>query len=126
MSHPTKAAHTLGAQYPELMTDVVSSYVSNLKEKLGAANSSAVYSVACRSAPLPENPLALKRGSVVEIKGEKFITLGSGFMTLEFASLDRPGQLLTLGPSDYSHLDEKAFRVLEEDESEALLNSLLA
>jgi hypothetical protein len=122
MTGNAKAAHVLGSQYPELMEDAVSEYVSALRKRIGDAASSAVYSTACRSAPLPDNPIRLKRGSVVEIKGEKYLSLGSGFMTLEFASLDRAGTLLSVGPAEFANLEQRGFRVLDEQESQATLN----
>ena len=119
------AAHVLSKQYPELTTDEVSQYVTHLKEALGPARSSAVYSLACRAAPIGDNPLGLKRGSIVEIDKERYIVLGSGFMTLELASLARPGQPLTIGKDDFTKLEDRGFRVLDAAESASVLDEVM-
>lgn len=119
------AAHVLSKQYPELTTDDVSRYVSHLKEALGPAKSSAVYSLACRSAPIGDNPMGIRRGSIVEIEGERFIVLGSGFMTLELASLARPGHPMTIGRDEFVQLGNKGFRVCDAEESVRILDELI-
>lgn len=120
-----KAAHILSKQYPELTTDAVSQYVTHLKKSLGPARSSAVYSMACRAAPVGDNPLGIKRGSIVEIEGERFIVLGCGFMTLELASLLQPEKSRTIGADEFVKLLSNGIKVLESDETNRILNSLV-
>jgi hypothetical protein len=117
-----RAAHILAGRYPELASDHVSQYVARLREQIGDSRSSAVYSTACRAAPVGENPLGLQRGSVVEIEGERYVTLGCGFLTIELANLGRPGELRTVGPEDFAKLKEGGFKVLSADESGLLLD----
>ena len=119
------AAHILAQRHPELTTDVVSRYVTHLKDTIGAARASAVYSMACRSAPVAENPMNLHRGSVVEIEGERFVVLGCGFMTLEFASLARPGALRTVNKDEFARLGAEGFKVLDEHESGRILDAAM-
>jgi len=121
MPQAQTAAHVLSRYYPELTNDDVSRYVSHLKEKLGPARSSAIYAHACRAAPVAENPMGLRRGSVVDIEGERHLALGCGFMTLEFASLERPDQLRTLGKDEFVRLGKERFKVLDESESARLV-----
>lgn len=122
--HANAAAHVLSKLYPELTTDEVSRYVTRLKETLGPSRSSAVYSLACRSAPIGDNPMGLGRGSVVEIEGEKYLVLGGGFMVLELASLARPGQPRTIDRDEFARLGEEGFRVCGSEESAAALGAL--
>ncbi len=119
------AAHILAHEHPELANDEVSRYARYLKETLGPTKSGAAYSMACRSTPIGENKLGLKRGSVVEIEGEKYLAMGCGFLTLEFTSLDHPGQIRTLDHADFSRVINGAFRVLSEDESRNVLEALM-
>jgi hypothetical protein len=126
MTTTDKATHVLCSVYPELMTDDVSHYVNFLKDKLGPSKASAVYSLACRAAPVGENPLGLRRGSVVEIEGEPHLALGSGFMNLEFANLARPGVARTVGPDEFVRLSGEQFRVLDDAQSQAVLNEIMA
>ena len=119
------AAHVLSKRYPELTSDQVSRYVAHLKQQLGPTKASGAYSTACRAAPLADNPLQLRRGSVVEIEGERYLTLGSGFLTLEFASLARPGTVRTVGKDEFARLGDAGFRVLDEAESEGVLNAAI-
>jgi hypothetical protein len=118
------AAHVLSKLYPELTTDEVSRYVVHLKETLGPSRSSAVYSLACRAAPIGDNPMGLRRGSVVEVEGEKYLVLGSGFMALELASLARPGRPRTIDRDEFVRLGENGFRVCGADESASVLGAL--
>lgn len=120
-----RAAHILANRYPELTNDDVSRYVARLREKLGDARCSAVYSTACRSAPVGENPMGLQRGSVVEIEGERYLALGSGFLTLEFASLARPNQLRSIGPDEFARLQKDGFTVLPAEESRQIVDQAL-
>ena len=126
MSGGATAAHVLSRYYPELTTDLVSRYVTHLKESLGPSKSSAVYSHACRAAPVADNPLGLQRGSVVEIEGEPYLALGCGFMTLEFASLRRPEELRTLGKDEFVRLGKESFKVLGPEESRELIDKTIA
>ena len=119
------AAHVLSKQYPELTTDEVSRYVAHLKESLGPARSSAVYSLACRAAPVAENPMGIRRGSVVEIDRERYIVLGCGFMTLELASLVRPAESKTIGKDEFMQLADRQFRVLDPDESAGIVDEVI-
>lgn len=121
MPETPTAAHVLSRYYPELTTDDVSRYVTHLKETLGPSKSSAVYSHACRAAPVADNPMGLRRGSVVEIEGERYLALGCGFMTLEFASLSRPDQLRTVGKDEFARLGNEKFKVLDEESSRRIL-----
>lgn len=116
------AAHVLSKLYPWLTTDQVSRYVNHLKEALGPARSSAVYSLACRAAPIGDNPMGMKRGSVVEVEGEKFIVLGSGFMTLELASLARPGQPRSIDKDEFARLGEEGLKMCGPEESDRILD----
>jgi hypothetical protein len=125
MTRPDHAAHVLSHQYPELTRDDVSRYVTYLKEKYGPAKSAGVYSIACRAAPVGENPLGLQRGSVVTIEGERYVALGCGFMTLEFASLDRPNHVRSVGADDFVRLSKGEFHVLGSDESRDALNAIV-
>ncbi|MEJ2575606.1 MAG: hypothetical protein P8106_02690 [Gammaproteobacteria bacterium] len=126
MTTTEKATHVLCNQYPELMTDDVSQYVNFLKGKLGPSKASAVYAQACRAAPVGDNPMGLRRGSVVEIEGERYLTLGSGFMNLEFANLGRPGVARTIGPDEFVRLSGQQFRVLDEAESKSVLGEVMS
>ena len=126
MSAKPTAAHVLSKYYPELTTDLVSRYVTHLKESIGPSKSSAVYSHACRAAPVGDNPMGLQRGSVVEIEGEPYLALGCGFMTLEFASLRRPEELRTLGKDEFVRLGSDAFKVLDQDASARLIDEAIA
>lgn len=126
MAGTGRAAHVLSKRYPELTTDEVSRYVSHLKEQLGPTKASAVYSLACRSAPLADNPMNLRRGSVVEIEGERYVTLGGGFMTLEFASLSRPGGHRTVGKDEFARLGAEGFKVLDDEASARALDAAMA
>lgn len=125
MANTNVAAHVLCKQYPELTSDAVSHYVHHLKDILGPAKASAVYSMACRSAPIGENPLGLRRGSVVEIAGERYLVLGSGFMTLELASLSRKTEVRTIGKDELIGLEAQGFRVLDDEESTEVLEQLV-
>ena len=122
MATTSVAAHVLCKQYPELSSDTVSRYVHRLKESLGPARSAAVYAPACNAAPLAENPLGLRRGSVVEIGRERYLVLGSGFMTLELASLSRNTEVRTIGKDEFMGLQDQSFRVLDDAESESALD----
>ena len=126
MASSGKATHVLCTVYPELMDDDVSHYVNHLKDTLGPSKASAVYSLACRAAPIGDNPLNLRRGSVVEIEGERYLALGSGFMTIEFANLARPGKARTVGPDEFVRLSGEQFRVLDEAQSKQVIEELLA
>lgn len=126
MTNQSSATHVLSHRYPELTTDTVSRYVAHLKDTLGPAKSSAVYSLACRAAPVAENPMGIQRGSVVEISGEKFVVLGCGFMTLELASLARSAEPRTIGKDDFLQLESQGFKVLDPDESAKILEELAA
>ena len=126
MPHDQTAAHVLSRYYPELTTDTVSRYVAHLKESLGPSKSSAVYSHACRAAPVADNPMGLQRGSVVEIEGERYLALGCGFMTLEFANLRRPEELRTLGKDEFVRLGEEGFRVLDPETSRQLVEEAMS
>lgn len=126
MPQSQSAAHVLSRYYPELMTDDVSRYVTHIKEKLGPAKSSAIYAHACRAAPVADNPMGLRRGSVVEIEGERYLALGCGFMTLEFASLNRLDQLRTIGKDEFVRLGKEKFKVLDEEESHKLVDEVIA
>jgi hypothetical protein len=121
-----RAAHILANRYPELVSDEVSRYVARLREKLGDSKSSVVYSTACRVAPVGENPLGLQRGSVVEVEGERYVTLGCGFLTIELANLGRPGELRTVGPEEFARLKTGGFKVLPTDESQRILDEASA
>ena len=120
-----KAAHVLSGQFPQLATDSVSRYVAHLKEQIGPSKASTVYSLACRVAPVGDNPLGLKRGSVVKIEGDRYLALGCGFMNLEFASLDRPGTLRTLGADEFVRLGNEGFEVLDEEQSERMVEQVM-
>ncbi len=120
-----RAAHILANRYPELTNDAVSRYVEHLREKLGDTKSSVVYSTACRSAPVGDNPMGVQRGSVVEIEGERYVTLGCGFLTLEFANLDRPEQLRSVGPEEFARLKGAKFTVRSAEESREILDKVL-
>jgi hypothetical protein len=126
MTIDEKATHVLCNLYPELMTDDVSHYVNFLKDKLGPSKASAVYSVACRAAPVGDNAMGLKRGSVVEIEGERHLCLGCGFMNLEFANLGRPGIARTIGPDEFVRLSGDQFRVLDEAASKSVLSEVMS
>ena len=126
MTTDEKATHVLCNLYPELMTDDVSHYVNFLKDKLGPSKASAVYSIACRAAPIGANPMGLKRGSVVEIEGERYLSLGCGFMNLEFANLGRPGIARTIGPDEFVRLSGEQFRVLDEAQSKSVLSEVMS
>jgi len=117
------AAHIYSKKYPELARDEVSRYVAALKEKLGEKKIGAVYSAACRAAPVGENGMQLQRGSVVEMEGEKYLCLGCSFMALEFASLAQPGHLRTLDFAQFSNL-VKGIKVLDPEESQRVLQAL--
>ena len=117
-----RAAHILANRYPELVNDEVSRYVARLREQIGDSKSSVVYSTACRAAPVGDNPLGLQRGSVVEVEGDRSVTLGCGFLTIELANLGRPGELRTLGPEEFARLKEGGFKVLPPDESQQVLD----
>ena len=95
MASEGHAAHVLAHQQPELTKDEVSRYARHLKEALGPAKSAAAYSAACRATPIGENELDLHRGTVVELEGDKYLALGAGFLTLEFASLSHQGPWIT-------------------------------
>lgn len=125
MAAPGTAAHVLSKQFPELTSDEVSCYVAHLKEQLGPTKSSAVYSLACRAAPIGDNPMGLRRGSIVEVEGERHIVLGSGFMTLELASLARPGQARTIDKDEFARLGVEGFRVCDPEESARLLEEAM-
>jgi hypothetical protein len=118
------ATHIYGSIYPELSRDDVSRYVAHLKERLGEKKIGGVYSVACKAAPVGDNPLGLRRGSVVEIDGERHICLGSSFLALEFASLDHPGQGQTLDFQKFSTLISK-MRVLDSEASRKVLSEVM-
>lgn len=125
MSERPVASHIFAHIYPELARDDVSRYVAYLKEHLGEKKISGVYSVACKAAPVGENPLGLRRGSVVEIDGEKFLCLGASFMAIELASLDHPGQGQTLDFHKFAAVISK-MRVLSPEESEQALKAAMA
>jgi hypothetical protein len=127
MSQPSgKAAHVLSGRFPQLASDSVSRYVNHLKEQMGPSKASAVYSVACRVAPVADNPLGLQRGRIVQIQGDNYLALGCGFMNLEFARLDRPGTLRTLGADEFVRLGDEGFRVLDGEQSEQILEEVMA
>jgi hypothetical protein len=119
------ASHIYAHLYPELARDDVSRYVAHLKDRLGEKKIGGVYSVACKAAPVGDNPMGLRRGSVVEIEGERYLCLGSGFMALEFANLDHPGQGRTLDFHKFSEVVSK-MRVLDEAESGRVLKTVMA
>ena len=73
MTERAIASHIYASIYPELARDDVSRYVSHLKETLGEKKVGGLYSVACKAAPVGDNPMGLRRGSVVEIEGEKYL-----------------------------------------------------
>lgn len=123
MAKPGTAAHILAQKYPELTTDQVSRYVSHLKDSLGEKRASPVYSIACRSAPLAENPMGIQRGSVVLIEKGHYIVLGCGFMTIELASLDHPEQIRSIGRDEFARLGDEGFKVLSPEESAQLVES---
>jgi hypothetical protein len=121
-----KAAHILAQKFPELSTDRVSQYVNRLKDKIGLAKASAVYSIACRVTPIGDNPLGLQRGRVVKIEGDHYLALGCGFFNLEFANLDRPGIFRTIDADEFARLSDAAFQVLDEEQSERIVEKALA
>jgi hypothetical protein len=124
MTERAIASHIYASIYPELARDDVSHYVSHLKEKLGEKKIGGLYSVACKAAPVGDNPLGLRRGSVVEIEGEKYLCLGASFMALEFASLEHPGQGQTLDFQKFSSLFSR-IRVLGQEESQQALQAVM-
>jgi hypothetical protein len=118
------ATHIYSSINPALSRDEVSKYVAHLKEKLGEKKIGGVYSVACRAAPVGDNPLGLRRGSVVDIDGEKHLCLGCSFMALEFANLEHPGQGQTLDFQKFSTLFPK-IRVLDAEEARRTLDTFM-
>lgn len=118
------ATHIYVHLYPELGRDDVSRYVAYLRERMGEKKIGGVYSIACKATPVGENPLGLQRGSVVEIEGEKYLCLGCSFMALEFASLEHPGQALTMDFQSFNKLLSK-MRVLDPEASRVTLASFM-
>jgi hypothetical protein len=118
------ATHIYVHLYPELGRDDVSRYVAYLRDRKGEKKIGGVYSVACKAAPVGDNPMGLRRGSVVEIEDEKYLCLGSSFMALEFASLEHPGQGLTMDFQGFSKLLSK-MRVLDPEASKEALASFM-
>ncbi len=51
--------------------------------------------------------MGLQRGSVVEIEGEHYVTLGCGFLTLEFANLNRPEQLRSVDRGEIAQTERR-------------------
>lgn len=119
------ASHVFAHIYPELARDDVSRYVAHLKERMGEKKIGGVYSVACKAVPVGDNALGLRRGSVIEIEGEKFLCLGASFMALELASLDQPGHGQTLDFQKFASLLSK-MRVLSKEESEQALQAAMS